>query len=232
MNLHALSRCVSLDTPPSFVRILATDFCIFSFAIIFRMNSTNREITLRGIVVARRSSGEGSVRVSLYTDALGLVSALAKSAREERSKLRPHLQVGTLGTFTLVKGRDVWRITGALNAENSYFALAGKPEAQAASARVLSIVRQFVRGEGSDPYLFSALFDFFRALSGMGMEDMPAAECVAILRLLAALGYIGEDPRMAPFLKISYAPALLADAKASRKYLVQFINEGIAVSGL
>ena len=52
-----------------------------------------REVHTRAIVIARRSAGEGSVRVSLYTEELGLVSALVTSAREERSKLRPHLMV-------------------------------------------------------------------------------------------------------------------------------------------
>lgn len=194
--------------------------------------SVNREITLKGIVVARRSSGEGSVRVSIYTDALGLVSALAKSAREERSKLRPHLQIGTLGTFTLVKGKDVWRVTGAVNTKNAYFTLLEKPEAQGASARVLGIVRQFIRGEGSDPYLFSALFAFFRALPDMETEYIPEAECIVVLRTLAALGYVGEDAHMMPFLEISYSPTLLRTVRVSRKSLIHLINEGISASGL
>ena len=42
----------------------------------------SREITVRGVVIGRRPIGEGSARISLYTDALGLVSAVAKSARE------------------------------------------------------------------------------------------------------------------------------------------------------
>lgn len=194
--------------------------------------SINREITARAIVVARRSAGEGSVRISLYTDSLGLVVALAKSGREERSKLRPHLQVGTTGVFTLVKGRDLWRITGATSTENSYFALSGKKSAQEASARVIAIVRQFIRGEGSDPYLFSALFGFFRALPSMDEEYISEAECLAVLRVLAASGYVREDAKMARFLDIAYEADTLAEARRSRPLLVSLINEAIAESGL
>ncbi len=194
--------------------------------------SVAREVTVRAIVVARRSAGEGSVRISLYTDSLGLISALAKSAREERSKLRPHLQVGTTGVFSLVKGRDVWRVTGATSTENSYFALAGKKSAQEAAARVIAIVRQFIRGEGSDPYLFSVLFGFFRALPEMEEEYALEAECVAVLRVLAALGYVREDPHMTSFLDISYDAATLKQVRVSRASLVRLINEAISESGL
>src|SRR5262249_18379111 len=95
----------------------------------------------RGIVVGRFPAGEGSVRALVYTDAFGLVSVLAQSAREERSKLRPYLQIGTLGTFTLVRGK-VWRVTGASAAENLHFELFGRARAQQASARIFAAVRQ------------------------------------------------------------------------------------------
>lgn len=191
-----------------------------------------REVTVRGVVVARRSAGEGSVRVSLYTDALGLMTALAKSAREERSKLRPHLQVGTTGTFTFIKGRDVWRIIGAVDTANSYFELAGNAPAQEASSRVMAIVRQFIRGEGSDPYLFSALFEFFRALPHLEERHIADAECIAVLRILSALGYVREDAHATPFLQISYHPSVLEEIHLSRPQLVRLINEGINESGL
>jgi len=191
-----------------------------------------REVTARGIVVARRSAGEGSVRISLYTDSLGLVSALAKSAREERSKLRPHLQVGTTGVFTLVKGRDVWRIIGATNTENSYFALSGKSGAQEASARIIAVVRQFIRGEGSDPYLFSALFGFFTSLPEIDQEYVLEAECVTVFRVLSALGYVREETSTQAFLDIAYDIGTLKAVRESRPTLVRRINEAISESGL
>lgn len=194
--------------------------------------SGTREVTARAIVVARRSAGEGSVRISLYTDSLGLITALAKSAREERSKLRPHLQVGTTGVFSLVKGRDVWRVTGAVKTENSYFALSKNVEAQEASARVIAIIRQFIRGEGSDPYLFSALFGFFRALPEIAESHISDAECVAVLRVLSALGYVREDERSIPFLTVSYSEYTLTRAHELRPALVHLINEAISESGL
>ncbi|TAJ15058.1 hypothetical protein EPO56_01380 [Patescibacteria group bacterium] len=190
-----------------------------------------RKITLQGIIVSRRQSGEGSVRVAFYTDALGLVYALARSAREERSKLRPHLQVGTSGTFTLIKGKDVWRITGAVNTENVFFSLKSSFSKEA-TARVLKIVRQFVRGEGSDPYLFSTLMNFLHATPRIESELVQDAECIAVFRVLSALGYVREDEITGSFLDTTYDEKVLKHARTVRTELVQSINEGISASGL
>ncbi len=193
--------------------------------------SVANKVTVRGIVVARREAGEGSARILFYTDALGLITALAKSAREERSKLRPHLQKGTTGTYTLVRGRDSWRVTGAVDTENSYFKTETL-EAKRSLERVTSAIRQFVRGEGSDPYLFTALFSFFRSLPALPPEYISEAECAAVLRMLAALGYVRDDERVQPFLSVSYDLSALELIRPVKRELVSVINEGISASGL
>ncbi len=194
--------------------------------------SLRSDITTRAIVLLRTSAGEGSVRVLLYTETLGLVIALATSAREERSKLRSHLQVGTLGTFSLVRGRDVWRAVGATDTQNTYFTLSGRRKAQEAAARVLASVRQFVHGEGPDPYLFSVLSEFLSSVVSIEDSHVSGAECVAVLRILSALGYVREDSATKEFLSVSYDTATLARALGARPLLVRTVNEAIGASGL
>ena len=194
--------------------------------------SVNRNVVVRGIVVGRAGAGEGSLRVFLYTDALGLVSALAKSAREERSKLRPHLQNGTYGTFSLVKGRDVWRITGATETANLYFALADKRRLKEAAARFLQSIRKFIHGEGADERVFETLWQFAHALAEFEENETPEAETLAVLKLLSALGYVEGNTRLAPFIESPYTKELLAEAKTSRAVLIQTVNDAIAASGL
>src|SRR3989344_296981 len=100
--------------------------------------SSAHKVIVRGVIIGRHMVGEGSVKVLVYTDALGLISVLAQSGRTERSQLRAHLQEGVRGTFSLLKGRDVWRMTGATHTSHSYFDFNELPEAQKAAARVLS----------------------------------------------------------------------------------------------
>ena len=194
--------------------------------------SKGRNVTVRGVVVARHASGEGSVRVSLYTDLLGLVDPVAKSAREERSKLRAHLMVGTLGTFTLVRGEGVWRITGVVDATNIYFALSGKPRAQKAAAETLGIVRKFVRGEERDLYFFEVLSEFLRTLPGTSEDKVSLSECAAVLRMLAALGYVSRTRVPDDLFSVSYDTETLDRVSKDRTAIVKTINQAISASGL
>lgn len=194
--------------------------------------SVGAKHVVRGVIVGLHASGDGSLRVKIYTDALGLVSAFAKSAREERSKLRAHLQIGTLGTFSLVKGRDTWHVTGATETKNMHFEASGNAAVQEAAARVVSFVRQFVRGEGSDPYFFETLWHFFNSFPYEDEATLKDAECVAIVRMLASLGYVEEKAAVSPFLASPYGLPLVKDARSVRPVLIQAINEGLSASGL
>jgi len=193
------------------------------------------EVTTQGLVIARMSAGEGSLRVLVYTEALGLVTALAKSAREERSKLRAHLQAGTIGTFAFVKGRDFWRVIGATETENVYFALEGDAAGKEAAARTLAAVRQFVHGAVADPYLWQALSGFAHALSVHRTKlevDPRTLEYLAVFRLLASLGYVRERSTTGVFLETGYDTETLARAASARTALAHAVNEAIAASGL
>ena len=148
--------------------------------------SGKRELTTRGIVVGRRSAGDGSVRVFLYSEALGLVSAIAKSAREERSQLRSHLQWGTYGNFMLVLGKETWRVKGVSHTANIFFELGERAAAKEAAARVLETVRQFIHGEEANPELFAAMWQLLQASVNASKFLMNASLffcCISVSRL-------------------------------------------------
>ncbi len=190
-----------------------------------------REVHTRGVVLARRAAGEGSARVVLYTESLGLVTGVAKSAREERSKLRPHLLSGTRGTYSLVKGKADWRITGVTGARISYYECCTR-EKQESSARTIQLVRQFVHGEGADADLFQALWEYLETLPGLESGEVRIAEYVAVLRILAALGYVAKTDGIEEFMSAEYTAALLKRADERRTDLVALINRGLSESGL
>jgi recombinational DNA repair protein (RecF pathway) len=168
----------------------------------------------------------------MYTDSLGLVHVLAKSAREERSKLRAHLQEGTVGLFTLVRGTANWRVTGAVRTENIFFTLADRQKAKESVASVIAMVRQFVRGEGNDPYFFSAFFGFLHSVHLLPDEHVRDAEYIAVLRMLAALGYVENRNNISPFLEDHFDVNAVMSAIKFRPLIIRTINEGIVASGL
>lgn len=190
-----------------------------------------REVHTRGVVVARRAAGEGSVRVLIYTEELGLVHAVAKSAREERSKLRPYLLSGTRGHYSFVRGKAEWRVTGAISCRTVFYETKERA-AHECAAHVLSLLPQFVHGEGRDDDLFTALWELLVSLPKLSSEDVRIAEYVAVLRILAALGYVAKTDGVEEFMSAEYTAALITRAREKRTNLVALINQGLSSSGL
>jgi DNA repair protein RecO len=190
-----------------------------------------REVHTRGVVIGRRASGEGSARILIYTEELGLVRAIATSAREERSKMRPYLVTGTRGTYSLVKGKVEWRVTGVVQAHTSYYECASAA-GQDAAMRVVALIEQFVQGDGADEGLFESVWEFLETVPTLSDTDVRIAEYVAVLRILAALGYVAKVGGMEEFMGPAYSAALLASAAEKRSELVQVITHGLGASGL
>ena len=194
--------------------------------------SKSPEVTTRAVIIGRMSVGDGSVRVLAYTESHGLLFAIAKSAREERSKLRPHTQVGTYGHYTFVHGAaHGWRLVGAVDTTNTHFAR-GDHEAQAAVARVLSIVRQLVHGEEVNDALFEALWNFMCSVEDVDAKLARALEHVAVLRIVAALGYVSSDADDGYVGSGGYTEEILTRADNDRTQIVRTINTALAASGL
>lgn len=182
----------------------------------------------RGIVLSRTPIGEANVLVTLLTPDLGLVRARAQGLRRSGAKLAAALATFAESDVVLVRGKDTWRVAGAVLGENWSVRL-GAAEPRARAARVSGLVLRLVAGEVRDPKLFQIIGGFFNALAALPRETHEAAEMLAALRILAALGLdAGEIPSGEP----AFAAALLAEMLEGRASYIARINAGIAASGL
>ncbi|HEU5114995.1 MAG TPA: recombination protein O N-terminal domain-containing protein [Candidatus Paceibacterota bacterium] len=133
--------------------------------------------TTKGFILGSSPSGEASKLYSIYTEDFGLVRAKAQGVRLVQSKLRYNLDDYSFLTLSLVKGKEVWRITGAEAAG----AASKNKEATLVRARVLSLVRRLVHGEERNDELFAAL---------LPLADSAPSEISVLSGTLAALGYL------------------------------------------
>lgn len=131
--------------------------------------------TTRGFILASGPTGEASKLYTIYSEDFGLIRAKAQGVRLVQSKLRYSLEDYALCNLSLVKGREVWRLTGS-QAEPM-------PKKNAlARARVLNLVRRLVQGEEKNEGLFQALLP-------LAADDAPS-ETVALSTVLSTLGYL------------------------------------------
>lgn len=210
----------------------------------------HEKYTTRGVVIAGSPYKEADKIISIYTEDFGLVSAAAAGVRRSHSKLRYHTQELSLRQFSLVRGRDIWRLVGA--EEVSERNVIRSVENLAVYARVISVIRRLVRGEEKNERVFATLYNFHCLLADVEKEketgekkdvfgnmkdrtsiDVPALEVLVVFRLLHALGYIKSDKATEPLINTKEIDlAVLELAKPLISGLISSINTGLAESHL
>ncbi len=182
----------------------------------------------RGIVLARSPVGEASAFVILLTPELGLVRVLAQSVRKPSAKLAAALATFAESSIVLVRGREGWRLAGAVLAGN-WFSKLRTTDARRRAARVSGLLLRLVAGETHDAALFPIMRGLFSALAELPETTHEAAEILAGLRILGALGLdVGDIPGEVS----AFTPSLLALVKKDRANYIARVNHGIGASGL
>lgn len=181
----------------------------------------------RAIVLSRAPLGETNALVTLATPSLGLLRARAQGVRKSGAKLAAALTTFAESDVVLVRGREGWRIAGAVLGENWFARLPriARPRA----SRVTGLLLRLVAGEAHDPALFPLTADFLRALTEFPEETHENIEVLTALRILRALGLDAGD---IPTDDSAFTPSLLTEIGARRTSYVARINHGITASGL
>ena len=98
----------------------------------------------RGFILGSAPSGEAGKTYFLYTEQFGLVRATAIGVRHLKSKLRYNLEDYGFVTFSLVRGKEFWRITGAVSEAGAGHDSPTGQDLLQARARILSFMKRLV----------------------------------------------------------------------------------------
>lgn len=186
--------------------------------------------TTEGFIVGVDYSRESDGVVQLFTKDFGMISAHAKSVRLEKSKLRPNLLEGNFAFFSLVKGRDVWRLTDIELSEKISFE-GGNLKL---FLKILSLCKKLIHGEEKNEGLFLTLKEIFVFLHGCTLDPKLSSslECVAVARMLGELGYGREAKDWgAPVFGLIDEKFLLSIYEHRGK-IIQKINKSLSESHL
>ena len=141
------------------------------------------------IVCGSKASHTADRSFLLFTKEAGMLYAMARSVREERSKQRYALQEFSHIRTTLVRGKSGWRIAGVETIEN-FYAHARTREARACMRAVLLLVRRVMQGEVAHSEIFT---DVVHGLHRASQGDTDMLVPVVSLRILGALGYVSPN---------------------------------------
>lgn len=169
----------------------------------------------RAIVLSRGAARESGLMLTLLTEDLGLVRARAEGLRKSGAKLASALQTLCECDVTLVRGKDGWRLTGALLSENRFRTLS--VETRSRAARTASLFLRLMPPDAHEPGFFALYTSYLQELATeCSLDEQDTKECMTALSLLVMLGL---DP----------GPTVEA---VNRKEIIVRINRGIAASGL
>ena len=182
----------------------------------------------RGIVLSRSPIGETSASITLLTADVGLVRARAQGLRRSGAKLSAALTTLAESEVTLVRGKESWRVAGAVLVER-WFTRLPSAAARLRAARVSGLLLRFVAGESREPALFEIMKGFFEALAVRPESEFDAIEVLAVTRILATLGF---DAGRVLGAALVFSPEMISEVEKNRAEYITRINRGITASGL
>jgi recombinational DNA repair protein (RecF pathway) len=207
--------------------------------------------TTPGFVIDSRPNGEAGRLLYIFTKELGLVLATAQGIRLGVSKLRYHTQDFSHAVFSLVRGKEIWRLVGATAKEASS---GGRTDIDSSSfvpiaatldpiyflrARIFSLLKRLLHGEEANDSLYEILtaFEAYVAIHRVPEEDIELVERIMVLRVLHALGYVAHGSKESTELERffgtnEWSAKLVSEMKQSRIPAVRAINKGLKESQL
>lgn len=180
--------------------------------------------TTEAFVLSVTPSREHDVKIKMVTKDGEVLTAIATGMRTLRSKLRMAVMPYAHVTVSIVKGKDVWRLTNAQSL-CSFYAVIAHREARKALARTVSLVEKLTPGEANVGIIFEILVAYAHYMTLEKTHDhIKAHETQAALRILAELGHI-EDGDKWKAADVTYVEMHITEA-------VRVINQGIASTHL
>lgn len=188
-----------------------------------------------GFILKSSSYGEANRYYKIFTKDQGLITASAQGVRFLKSKLRFSLQDFSFSDFSLVRGKELWRVTGASKRANIYESLKGEPAIFNIFVRSFSLLERLLAGEERNIELFLVLEEAFNFVSSGKCEKaiLKNFEYLLVLRILYRLGYLGESPDYSLFVESPYFDEkVLADFGGVLGGALRTINESLKESQL
>ena len=180
------------------------------------------------IVLARTPLSEASSLVTFVTEELGIIRARAQGVRKPGAKLAHALTTFSGSDIVLVRGKEGWRLSGAILAHDYFAQLSFS--ARETAGRVASLMLRLVSGDTHDAELFILFRELLTVLPELAQDEEDEIEILAALELLSVLGL--DAGTQVPRGEGRYGNEARAYVREHRKDLIARINRGIQASGL
>lgn len=179
--------------------------------------------TTPAFVIHSSPHGEAGKFLLLFTKDFGMIGATAQGIRLGTSKLRYHMQDFNFSNVSVVRGKEVWRITGAHELEHA--------PSTAVHLKILKLLKRLLQGEDKNEKLFEILEELYR--TDVIEEDFEYVECLTVLRILNTLGYVRAINQFDQFFENNLInEEITSKVKIFKSDIVKVINQALKESHL
>jgi DNA repair protein RecO len=182
--------------------------------------------TTDAFVLDSQLSGEADRFYTLFTKELGLIRATARGVRLQKSKLKYSLQDFSRSRISLVRGKDVWRITSARIEESLFTRYREDKAVLHLIAQLSALLKRLLGGEEKNELLFSMIAEGIAFLEQKKYEthELKLLEIIMVLRILNNLGYLRHVQEFKPFLDNAMSYELLHAMEPLKAQALKEIN--------
>ena len=155
-----------------------------------------------GIILKKKNFGEANCLFYLFTEKFGMIKAVAKGARLEKSKLRYSLSLFSYGDFALILFKDFWQIIDAKEIKTmtrEWFNEESPDiwfEKISAFAELANFLVRMIRGEEKNDFIWQEIKIFLSSLrnKNIAKENIENLKVQTTARILKDLGYMKDVP--------------------------------------
>jgi DNA repair protein RecO (recombination protein O) len=184
--------------------------------------------TTDGFVVESTPSGEADRFYTLFTKELGLIRATARGVRLQKSKLRYSLQDFSWSRISLVRGKELWRITSARAEESLAVKYRDQKPILQTIAHIASLIRRLVGGEEKNEALYKIIDQAFEFLETRTWHtELKLFEIIVVLKILHNLGYLRDIAELHHFIHDPFDESMLEAIKPHKALALKEINTSL-----
>ena len=144
------------------------------------------EIVLHGIVLAGSPQSEYDRRLVILTKERGRITAFASGVRRSTNPMQSQTQMFVMGSFTLIPGRDAYRLT-AIDVDDYFHKLTADIDAYCYASYFCEVMMYFTHeGDRAADYL-NLLYVSLKALE-KGVMPAKLIRCVYEIKLMDMFG--------------------------------------------
>lgn len=181
-------------------------------------------IFVTGMVIKQAPSGEYDRRVTILTKERGKITAFARGARRQGSRLAAVTSCFAFGTFKLYPGRDAYTLSEA-EIQNYFEALMSDYEGAYYGMYFAEIADYYTRENNDEKEMLKLIYQSLRALTVPALSR-PLVRCIYELKAIAVNGEYPGVPEDQELLESAvYALQYIGSSSVEKLYTFTVTDE-------